>query len=304
MSNKKQQKNYYRLPLFIFILGLGAQQAYTTETSILPRYGVMIPDSVDVQIVGDKRYVIHKLKAKETYYQLSRTYNVPVKDIINANNNKALKIGDTVRIPRPNDYAGSTAINNKELSTGLPAVATIQSDITEYIVGKNETLYAISRRFQITVETIKKFNNLESETLREGQHLKIPATDLPEERKEEPKEEIPILVEQQQAIDLSDFKPNRYGIREKREKGVAVWMDMPNQGQTSFALHKTAPIGTILKITNPMNKNVSYAKVVGKFGDNEDTNGAIVVLARSVATTIGVLDKRFQVELTYGVPLD
>jgi rare lipoprotein A (peptidoglycan hydrolase) len=80
-------------------------------------------------------------------------------------------------------------------------------------------------------------------------------------------------------------------------------MDSLGDGE-SLALHKTAPIGTILKITNPMNKSVTFAKVVGKFSDNQDTHDAIVVLSKSVATTIGLLDRRFQIELNYGAPLD
>lgn len=53
-----------------------------------------------------------------------------------------------------------------------------------------------------------------------------------------------------------------------------------------------------------MNRSVTFAKVVGKFGDNEDTQDAIVVLSKSVATSIGVLDRKFQVEITYGIPLE
>ena len=91
----------------------------------------------------------------------------------------------------------------------------------------------------------------------------------------------------------------------KKERGVGLWLSsLADDGQTSLALHKTAPIGTILKIMNPMNQSVTFAKVVGKFGENEDTQGAIVVLSKSVASSIGLIDKKFQVEITYGIPLD
>jgi hypothetical protein len=112
-----------------------------------------------------------------------------------------------------------------------------------------------------------------------------------------------IIIAEKQPLDLSDFEANKYGIRERKERGIGVWMDSLGDGE-SLALHKTAPIGTILKITNPMNKSVTFAKVVGKFSDNQDTHDAIVVLSKSVATTIGLLDRRFQIELNYGAPLD
>ncbi|MNY63027.1 hypothetical protein D3C86_1999340 [compost metagenome] len=53
-----------------------------------------------------------------------------------------------------------------------------------------------------------------------------------------------------------------------------------------------------------MTRSVTYAKVVGKFNENADTHNAIVVLSKSAAAYIGALDKRFQVEITYGVPLE
>jgi len=263
------------------------------------------PDSIGNEILNDNRYVIHKLAPQETYYQLSRIYQVPVKDIMQANNKKDLRIGDTVKIPRGKVTAVSAIAPKRtepkqENQTPSP---TIQDIFTEYKVGKSETLYAISRRFDIPVEDIKRANNLTSDSLREGQILKIPnsSQSQPTEIAITP---VPPIVEEHQPIDLSDFKTNQYGIREKKERGIGTWMDSLGDGQTSLALHKTAPIGTILKITNPMNKSVTFAKVVGKFGDNQDTHDAIVVISRSVAASLGLLDRRFQIELHYGAPLE
>ncbi|MNK52323.1 hypothetical protein D3C87_712530 [compost metagenome] len=53
-----------------------------------------------------------------------------------------------------------------------------------------------------------------------------------------------------------------------------------------------------------MTKSVTYAKVVGKFNDNAENQNAIVVLSKSAAASIGALDKRFQVEIAYGLPLE
>src|SRR5690606_28828857 len=63
-----------------------------------------------------------------------------------------------------------------------------------------------------------------------------------------------------------EIPANKYGIREMNEKGVGVWIDDLNQeGGSMLALHKTAPVGTVVKITNPMTRRTTFAKVVGKF---------------------------------------
>ena len=312
MNQKKTIKTYHKLTLlFAFglsipVFGIAKPIDFSVENSIAVKF-----DSIGTENINGKRYVIHKLGSKETYYQLSRIYGVPVNEIMQANNKKNLRIGDTIRVPRGAAVESRptlpTASNNSSSTkkNNTPILVN-PNDITEYKVGKSETLYAISRRFGISVPDIKRMNNLTSDTLKEGQLLKIPNHALPAE---EP--EIPVLpqiqqeIEEHNPIDDSAFKGNKYGIRETKEKGVGVWLnDLDSDQNTSLALHKTAPIGTILKITNPMNRSVTFAKVVGKFNENHDTQGAIVILSKSVASSIGILDKRFQVEITYGLPLN
>jgi LysM repeat protein len=315
MKQNKTIKTYHKLT-FLFVFGLAIPTVGTAKSidlTVNPTLEIPL-DSIRTENINGKRFVIHKLTSKETYYQLSRIYGVPVNEIMAANNKKNLRVGDSVRIPR-----GEAVETRPTLPTATTTTPTITqnrpnnapvlinpNEITEYKVGKSETLFAISRRFGISVPDIKRINNLSSDSLREGQILKIPNHALPEEEPEIVAIE-PILeeIEQNNPIDDSAFKPNKYGIRENKEKGVGVWLsDLENDGSTSLALHKTAPIGTILKITNPMNRSVTFAKVVGKFNDNHDTQGAIVILSKSVASSIGILDKRFQVEITYGVPLN
>lgn len=301
MKYNKTIKSYHKISFLLTLgLGLGAinsTQAKHIDASIL----VIIPDSVGNEVINGQRYVIHKLEPKETYYQLSRIYSVPVKDIMDANNKQNLRVGNTVKIPRGQAPQSSQPANN---NTSNNRVLINPQEITEYKVGKSETLYSISKRFNISVEDIQKVNNMSTNTVREGQILKIPNTPLTPEPQIVEVPVIPEIIQENQQIDDSMFKPNRYGISEKKERGIGVWIEgLSDDNNTSLALHKTAPIGTILKITNPMNRSVTFAKVVGKFADNEATQNAIVVLSKSVATSVGALDRKFQIEIAYGVPL-
>ena len=96
---------------------------------------------------------------------------------------------------------------------------------------------------------------------------------------------------------------NRFGLYEKNEKGVATWIDDasldPNK---KLVLHRTAPIGTVIKITNPMTNRTTFAKVVGRFTDNESTKDVIIVMTKNVADSLGALDKRIHVNISYGSP--
>ena len=67
-------------------------------------------------------------------------------------------------------------------------------------------------------------------------------------------------------------------------------------------LHRTAPIGTVIKITNTMTNRTTFAKVVGSFTDTEATKDVIIIMTKSVADSLGALDKRFHVTISYGSP--
>lgn len=312
MKQRKTINTYHKLS-FIFVLGLSIPfigNIQAKEISTISSHSISL-DSIGSEIVNGERFIIHKLVAKETYYQLSRQYGVPVNAIMTANRKKNLRIGETVRIPK-GKVVEKPQVENPSLNKNIdePQILINPNDITEYKVSENETLYAISKRFDISVEDIKRLNNLLTDRVREGQILKIPNNSLPVENTNAQDDKVvppsieELIERRKRKLEEFEFKGNKYGIRENQEKGVGVWMtDLENNEHTSLALHKTAPIGTILKITNPMNRSVTFAKVVGTFTDTHETQGAIVILSKSVASSIGILDKRFQIEITYGVPL-
>ncbi len=182
---------------------------------------------------------------------------------------------------------------------------------TQYKVSAGETLYAISKRFNTTVDDITRLNNLTTTTLAPGQLLMVKSG-------EKATPEAPAIgpVSAPVAHDSALISPNkdsssldhhlnanRYGLYEKNEKGVATWMDEagldPNK---KLVLHRTAPIGTVIKITNTMTNRTTFAKVVGSFTDTEATKDVIIIMTKSVASSLGALDKRFHVSISYGSP--
>ncbi|MCS3554018.1 MULTISPECIES: LysM peptidoglycan-binding domain-containing protein [Sphingobacterium] len=254
------------------------------------------PDSIGVEKIDGQEYVLFKIEKGDNYYQLSKKYKTTVGKITELNGNKTLALGQIVKIPTGRMFYVTP--NNSKNST----VKGSQKELIDYKVGDQETLYAISRKFDVTVEEIKRANNLRSNSISGGQILKIPNNsnlNIPQ------KPDTLFIGPDTTAIEEPVIAANKYGIREKTERGIGVWIDGLNENGTSnLALHKTAAVGTVLKITNPMTRSVTYAKVVGKFNENADTHNAIVVLSKSAAAYIGALDKRFQVEITYGVPLE
>ena len=90
--------------------------------------------------------------------------------------------------------------------------------------------------------------------------------------------------------------------KEVSENGVASWIqDDDINPNKYYALHRTAPIGTIVKVTNKMNKKYVFVKVVGTLPDTGDNTDLVIKISKASAEKLGVRDSRFQSELSYGV---
>jgi LysM repeat protein len=275
-------------------------------------------DSVGVENLDGKKVILHKLDPKDNYYSIGRRYNVKPGDIIKFNKDAQLKIGNVIKVPTERSFVETTkpAVVEKHVTAPVvqqpvkqePAPANVSGATQQYKVSAGETLYSIAKRFNSTVEDITKLNGLTSTTVTPGQiiHVKSGTADAPPPA---PVVTDPVAKRDSttyvNGVDSAERKlnANRYGLFEKSEKGVATWIDDttldPNK---KLVLHRTAPIGTVVKITNPMTGRTSFAKVVGRFTDNESTKDVILVMTKNVAESIGALDKRIRVTISYGSP--
>lgn len=132
----------------------------------------------------------HTVEKKQTLYAISKLYNVTVDDIKNANPqivNNDIKEGDVLLIPAktPTLYVSSStapvtktpAVSSSNNTLHIPSQAVappVEKRTFTHVVRPKETLFAISRLYNIYVEDIINFNpDLES-PLRVGVELKIP----------------------------------------------------------------------------------------------------------------------------------
>jgi LysM repeat protein len=215
----------------------------------------------------------------------------------------------TVTTPAPTELktvispqAKPTAKPTKTDISTTPANSAPAEEFIEHVVASNETMYSIASKHKMTVAQLMAKNKMSTSSLTVGQHLLI--------KGEWPPKEAFVPVEDNEADSAESIgslkNPNlkypssRYGLNELDEKGTAVWIaDQNMDGTKMYVLHRTAPIGTVMKITNPMSNRTTFAKVVGKFTENESTKDVILVMTKAVADSLGALDKRFYCSISY-----
>ena len=108
-----------------------------------------IPDN-DPEI---NNYTTYTVKKGDSLWAISQAFDITVDELIKLNNlsTTTINIGDKLKVPN--------------------IINTIPDNI--YIVKKGDTLWSIARNNNITVQQIKKLNNLTDNTISIGQQLFI-----------------------------------------------------------------------------------------------------------------------------------
>jgi LysM repeat protein len=338
-------------------------------------------DSLRTETVNGNQYIIHRVDPQETLFALSRRYNVSVDDIKKNNPIAAegLKIGDIIRIPYKvkieqstanihvvragetlfsisklydlsvDDLRKRNALTGNELSIGqvlklpnLQAVTTtfpvekinVLPDTATYqwhVVRQGETLFSLSRMFNHEVSEIKIWNALTDNNINIGDSLIIgyspkakpvqPANDegysvtyeqqqdnLPKDEQPEkslpennqPKEEPVVVASTDEDVKVTkQIVTNEANYEEMVETGLAELIEDSGDTRKYLALHRTAKIGTIIRVKNEMNDREVFVRVLGKLPDTGINDKVLIKVSQAAFDRLNAIDKKFRVRISY-----
>lgn len=114
-----------------------------------------IGDQLILPLLSDNSYTIYTVKKGDSLYSIAKAYNTTVDDIMSTNNltNTNLSINQQLKIKKKSDEDTTT--------------------YSTYVVKKGDSLYSISKAYNMSVDELKQINNLTSNTLSIGQVLKV-----------------------------------------------------------------------------------------------------------------------------------
>jgi LysM repeat protein len=237
---------------------------------------------------------IHVVAAKETMFSISQAYDVSIEEIKQWNSlaDNSLSIGQELVIKK----SGSRNVPPPALS---PAKGF-------HIVAAKETMFSIAKQYNVTIQQIKDWNKLEGNEISIGQELRVaqpvktvvvPVVAANETKKEVVTQTAPPRTEvKEQTIRISEGVKNADEIS---QSGLAELIEGTEGNRKYLALHRSAPVGTILKVRNEMNNREVFVRVMGKLPDTALTDKLVIKISKSAYDRLGAIDQRFRVEVTY-----
>ena len=136
---------------------------------IKPNSKLVVPLTPERSNEQNVKFKEHRVQRKETLFSLSQQYNVDIDDIKRYNKHlysQELRRGERIRIPL------NLPRKEQEQRRETSGVNPLDLTVKEHLVLPQETLYGISRKYNITIADLQRLNpNLE--TLKPGMILKV-----------------------------------------------------------------------------------------------------------------------------------
>ncbi len=306
------------------------------------------PDSVRIETINGKVFIIHQIGERETLYAISKRYGTPITSILEYNNtaDAGLEIGQILKIPyvpkakaksgdatlhkvAPKETLYSIAklynvtvdelkawnnlkdgaistdqeliVRKKGATSTATSIPTLSNVKGKHTVGSGETLYSIARQYGVTVPQLMEWNKTTGSDVKVGDVLTVAGATEPKTQTSMGTSTVIVaetkpVVEKENTIKISEAVT---GSDEVKQSGLAELIEGTDGNRKYLALHRTAKVGTIMKVRNELNNREVFVRVIGTIPDTGINDKIVIKISKSAFDRLGAIDLKFRAEVTY-----
>ena len=275
---------------------------------------------------------LHNVAPGETMFSIARTYQVSVNDLMSWNELKGndLSVGQALIIqgvadkpsesvaeapkaaeaPKPEVKAETTPVKKdvdpKPAASGQSSTIMTSGGWITHQVAQGQTLFSIAKQYEAKVEDLIEWNGLSSNNLSLGQSLKVgrdKTTSVPTVTSStpttRPEERPPVATSPTSGGSSENTSSSSTAYKNVKETGQAEVIEGTGNHKKYLVLHRTAPVGTIMRIRNEENDITVFARVVGVLPNTGDNSKLIIKVSKAAYDQLRAVNSRFPVEVSY-----
>lgn len=281
-------------------------------------------DSIGIEKNGSKSFILHKVDPKETLFSISRKYGVHVNVIkeTNPETKSGLSIGQVIKIP----YEAPVKTTGK----GMGKTHLVEPKETLYSISKKYkvSIEDIKKANPDIADGIKpgdvillsgqKGGKKEKEVAKQSAETQA-APIAPVVKPAEKEQEKPIEVKETKRSDadgnenqqVNDGKEKTSAAintvtapvasssyKKINESGFANLMENNSADLKYLALHKSAPVGTIIQVRNEDNNQKIFVRVTGKLSA-VPSDKVILKISPKAFERLGAKGDKIPVSISY-----
>ena len=220
---------------------------------------------------------VYKVKTGDTMFGIAQKFNTQIKEIARLNMLKEtdqLTEGRYLYLNVPNQYA-----KNSELLNAIPTKKEARYKYHE--VKEGDALLKIANQYKVPIDSLKKWNKLESDILRKHSSIIVGHAAKIEHTEDNKEPYIPLT-----------------GKNLVQEVGMGEKI-AGTDSKMKLALHRKAAVGTFIRVKNPSSGASVTVRVIGNIPNVAGDENVIIKLSQAACNTLGVVNERFPVNLSY-----
>ena len=229
-----------------------------------------LKNTISVDCSAAPRTGYHLVKKGETLYKLSNLYNVSIQEIMQWNGLSSSEISVCAQLriqPQISLTQSSTSIPaNEFVSKGGTTTSTVIGTPTVkrqyHYIAQGETLYAISKKYGVSVAQIKDLNKLSDNYLKPGWRLLIPNSSDQMGTTQMEIKKSPIIIEAKPSTDYTPKGGSSMKIPDSSE-------DLLNNYQNQHIYHTVGQNETIEDIALKYGASINSIKLLNGMSEGE-----------------------------------
>lgn len=271
-------------------------------------------DSLGLETKNGLVFILHKVEAGQTLYSLSKRYKCNISEVIalNAelNGDFAIKSGQQISFPYIRNGSQVKAAEPKPREVKVISETQKVGQVEEadpgtvsphvfHVVKDGETVYSISRTHNISQEDLIRINNIVGLRINPDQKLLIDKSYAAVKKSVNVNE---IKTGENKPKVIATTIPSSIKLKKVKEVGIAEVINTGNKSNKHLALHRTAPIGSFLTVTNEATGDSVQVKVVGNMNEVGSDQDILVKISPSAFSKLKPRDSRIRAAVSYNIP--